>query len=140
MGKKGCSVLEEASEEGFLFAARVGFFGRDGSVFDEFKQRIVHEFHSLFASGLDHAWEHERFSVPDEVADGCGVGEDFEGEDATCSIGSRDELLGDDAAEGFADHDADLVALIGGEDVEDAIEGSGGVTGVEGAEHEVPGF
>ncbi len=94
----------------------------------------------MFASGLDDAWEHEGFAVADEVADGGGVGEDFEGEDASFAIGSWDELLGDDAAEGFADHDSDLVALIGGEDVEDAIEGSGGVSGVEGAEDEVTGF
>ena len=89
---------------------------------------------------MNDAGEHEGFAVADEVTDGGGVGEDFEGEDASFAIGSRDELLGDDASEGFADHDADLVSLIGGEDVEDAVEGACGVTGVEGAEDEVTGF
>ncbi len=123
-----------------MFAACVGFFGCDDPVFDEFEEGIVHEFHALFAAGLDDAWEHERFSIADEVSDGGGVGEDFEGEHASLSVGSRDQLLGDDATEGFADHDADLVALICGENVEHAVEGTGGVSGVECTEHEVPCF
>ena len=53
---------------------------------------------------------------------------------------SRHELLADDAAQGFAYHDADLVLLIDRKNVEQAVEGAGGVAGVQGAEDEVAGF
>ena len=59
---------------------------------------------------------------------------------AAGAVDAGDELLGEDAAQGFGDHDADLVALVGGEDVEHAVEGARGVAGVEGAEHQVAGF
>ena len=49
-------------------------------------------------------------------------------------------MLGDDAAEGLGDHDADLVPLVDGEDVENTVECSRGVSGVEGGEDEVTGF
>ena len=51
-----------------------------------------------------------------------------------------DKLLGDDAAQRFADHDADLVALIDREDVQHAVEGAGGIGGVERADDQVAGL
>ncbi len=60
--------------------------------------------------------------------------------DAAAAVVPRHELLRNDAAQRFADHDADLLALIGGENVEHAVERAGGVAGVQGAEHEVAGF
>ncbi len=40
----------------------------------------------------------------------------------------------------FADHDADLLALIDRENIEHAVERAGGIAGVERAEHEVARF
>ncbi len=75
-----------------------------------------------------------------QLRDGGGVDEEFEGEDAAVAVGAGDELLGEDAAQRFADHDADLVALVGGEHVEHAVERARGVAGVQGAEHQVARF
>ena len=74
------------------------------------------------------------------IGDGGGVHHDFEGDDAALLVGAGNELLANDAAQGFADHDADLAALIDGEDVEDAVERAGGIGGVQRADDEVARF
>ena len=96
--------------------------------------------HADFLAGLDDAGEHEGLAFADDVGDGGGVHQDFHGQHAAGAVLARDELLGDDAAQGFADHDADLLALIDGENVQHAVQGAGGVAGVQGAEHQVAGF
>lgn len=101
---------------------------------------VVHGGHAEGFTRLHDAGDHEGFAVTDTGGDGGGVDEDFHGEGAAFAVGGGEKLLGDDSSEGFGDHDADLVALVEGEDVEDAVEGAGGVAGVEGPEDEVPGF
>lgn len=124
-------------KEGLLFAAGVGFFSSDESLVEQFHEGIVHEAHSRFSAGLDDAGKHVGFSFADQISD-CGVvGEDFQGEHASCAIGSGDELLGNDPAQRFGDHDADLVTLVCGEDVEDAIQSACGVSGGQGSENQV---
>ena len=89
---------------------------------------------------MDDARKHEGFAFADEVADGWVIYEDFDREDAPAAICAGDELLADDTAEGFADHDPDLVTLVCWEDVEDSVECSGGISRVQGAEDQVACF
>ena len=96
--------------------------------------------HARSFAGLHDAGQHEGFRVADDGADSRGVRENLQREDAAAPVLARDELLGDDAAQRFADHDADLLALIGRENVEHAVERARGVAGVQRAEHQVAGF
>ncbi len=51
-----------------------------------------------------------------------------------------DQPLGDDGGEGHRELDADLVLLIGGEHVDDPVDGLGRVVGVQRGEHQVAGL
>ena len=89
---------------------------------------------------MDDAGEHKGLALADHIADRRGVHQNFDGERAAVAIGSGDELLGNDPAQRFTHHDANLVALVGGENIEQAVERARGVAGVERAEHEVAGL
>ena len=56
------------------------------------------------------------------------------------TVGARDELLADDSAKRFADHDANLFLLIDRENIEKAIECARGVAGMKRAEHKMTRF
>ena len=106
----------------------------------EAAEGFIHGDHADVFAGLHDAGEHECFAVADGGGDGGGVDEEFESEDASVAGDVGDELLGDDATEGLRDHDSNLTALVDGEHVEDSVEGSGGVAGVQGGEDEVSGL
>lgn len=78
--------------------------------------------------------------VADGALDAWVDGEDFGGHDAAGGVGSGEETLGDDAEESAGELGDDLGLLLGREDVDDAVEGSGGAAGVEGGDDEVAGF
>ena len=82
-------------------------------------------------SGLNNTRQHECLRFADHVSDGGRIREDFNGERSAGSIGARNELLGNNAAKGFADHDANLVALIGREDIQESVERARGITRVK---------
>ena len=94
----------------------------------------------MFLSGLDDARQHECFRFANDVGDCRCVGQSFEREHAARSVGSRHELLADDSAQRFADHDANLLLLIDRENIEQAIERARGIAGVKRAEHEMSRF
>jgi hypothetical protein len=56
------------------------------------------------------------------------------------SLGVHDQLLGDHALERGRQHDPDLLLLVGGEHVDDPVDGLGGVLGVQGGEDQVAGL
>ena len=103
-------------------------------------ERVVHQLHALFSSGLNDAWKHEGFCFANDVRHRRRVGERFQGENAAGAIGARNQLLTDDSAQRFADHDADLFLLIDGENIEQAIERARGVAGVQRAENKMAGL
>lgn len=130
----------ELHHEGFLFCSVNRLLGRDHAGFEEFLERIIHEAHAELLSCLDDAREHECFRFANDVSDGRRVHENLNGENTTGAIRTRHELLGDDAAQGFAHHDPDLVALVGGKNVEHAVERPGCVARVQSSENEVTGL
>ena len=140
MGDGGSGAFEEGAHEDFVFGAGHAFLLTDLAGGEEVSEGVVHGDHAEVFTGLHDAIEHEGFAFANAVGDGGVVDEDFEGHGAAVAVGAGDELLGDDAAEGFGDHDADLLALIDGEDVEDTVQGARGVAGMEGAENQVTSF
>ena len=102
--------------------------------------RVVHEFHAEFFAGLDDAWKHEGLSFADHISDSGGVHQNLNRQRATIAVRPRHELLRDDAAQRLADHDANLVALIGRKNIQQSVESSRGIAGVQGAEHKVTGL
>jgi hypothetical protein len=90
-------------------------------------------------AGLDHVGEAGGFAVAHEDEDGAVGDEDLGGEDKAAALGGE-EALAENAAEARGDARAYLRLLGRGEDVEEAVQGHGGVAGVHGADDEVAGL
>ena len=81
-----------------------------------------------------------RLALADQVADRGGRDEDLAGGDAAGAVGGRQQLLGDDALQRDRELHADLLLLLGREDVDDAVDRLRRVLGVERREDEVAGL
>ena len=97
------------------------------------------------AVSVAHAYFHEtddllQLLLADAVADAVAGLEDFCGEDATLAVCPGDEALADDAFERTGELGGDLRLLVGGENIDDAVDGLRGICGVEGGEDEVAGL
>jgi hypothetical protein len=79
-------------------------------------------------------------ALADQVADAGRRDEDLGGDAAAHAVGGRDQRLGDDALQADRELHADLALLMGGEDVDDAVDGLRRVLGVERREDEVAGL
>lgn len=132
--------LKEGAHLHFVLGAVEAFLRGDEAFDVEGAEGFVHSNHADIFAGLHHAGEHVGFSFADAVGHGGGINEELEREHASTAIGAWDELLRKHAAKRFGYHDADLVALVGGENVEHAIKGSRCIAGVECAKDKVPGF
>ena len=131
---------EEGFEAVFVDGLHVGLHGGDVAVAEVFPDGFVHELHAFGFAADDDVVEFLGGAFADDGADG-GIGdEDFVDGNAAFAIGLFHEELGDDAFEGGGEHGADLALLVGGEDVDDPVNGFAGVVGVEGAEDEQAGF
>ena len=62
------------------------------------------------------------------------------GEHAALAVGAGDQALADDAFQRAGELGDDLRLLVGGEDIDDAVDGLRRVRRVQGGEHEVAGF
>ena len=93
---------------------------------------------SLLAD-LDHAGNLVRLAFAHQVGDGGGEHQDFQRGHAAFLVDPLEEVLRDDAFERFGKRRADLVLLLGGEDVDDAVHRLGGAGRVQRAEDQVPG-
>src|SRR6266581_5492923 len=102
----------------FLIGARVGLLGADQTTAAKIEKRVVHQLHALFLSGLNYSREHEGLCFADHVGDCRSVCKYFERQHAPLAVGPRNELLTDDSAQRFADHDANLLLLTGRKDIE----------------------
>jgi hypothetical protein len=112
----------------------------DAAELDEFGEGLVHGHHAFGFAGGDEGAHLVVLAGADEVADGGGGDHDFDrGVEAGVADGG-DELLGDNGEQGEGELLADLRLVAGGEAVEDARHGLGGVVGVERGEDEMAGF
>ena len=64
-----------------------------------------------------------RLAFADEVGDGGREDQNFQRRHAAFLVDALEQVLGDDALERFGKRIADLVLLLGREDVDDAIDG-----------------
>src|SRR2546430_3433877 len=102
----------------FLIGARVALLGADQTTAAKIEKGVVHQLHALFLSGLNYSREHEGLCFADHVGDCRSVCKYFERQHAPLALGPRNELLTDDTAQRFADHDANLLLLTGRKDIE----------------------
>ena len=112
----------------------------DDSLGVKIAEGFIHCDHTDILTSLHDAREHEGLTITNGGRDCGGVHEEFERKRATSAVRSRDELLGNDSAERFGNHDPDLSPLLNRENVENAVEGPRGVTSVEGGKNEVTGL
>ena len=129
-----------AAEVVGVVAVGEGGFAGDAAGADEFDEGLFHGEHAVGAAGFNAGAELMVVSAADEVAGGSVGDEDFDGGVAAGAVGGGEKLLGDDGEKREGELLADLRLVAGGEGVEDARDGLGGVVGVEGGEDEVAGF
>ena len=77
------------------------------------------------------------FAFADEVRNRAVHHEDFQSGHSARFVDAPEQVLGDDPFEGFGKRGADLVLLMGGENVDDAVDGLGRAGGVQGAKNQV---
>jgi hypothetical protein len=95
---------------------------------------------------VEAALGHDRGEVAGAVGVGdgfrrpAGVDHDLEDGDAAAGAGPSDQALADDAAQGGGQRQPDLALLEGREQVDAAVDGLGGVGGVQGRQDQVAGL
>ena len=127
---------EEGTEPVFVDGLHVGFVRGDHALLKRVPDGIVHELHPFVFAGDDDVLEFLGSAFAD---DGTGRGvddEDFVHCDASAPVCLFHQELRDDSAKGVGEHGTDLGLLVGGEDVDETIDGFAGVVGVEGSEDE----
>jgi len=110
---------------------------RDGSGRDQLPQRSLHRPHPEAAACLYLSWYLVGLPLTDEIADSRRGDEDFEGGHPRRPVALEHEGLGQDALERSRELDADLVLLVGREDVDDAVDCLRGVARVQGRQDQV---
>ncbi|MPM25975.1 hypothetical protein SDC9_72476 [bioreactor metagenome] len=95
--------------------------------------------HSRVCPRLDEGFDLVGLPLLDAVPHG-GVGEEDLRAHHPAAARTGYELLGAYPHEDGGELDADLLLLVGREDVDDPVDGLGGILGVEGGEDEVPRF
>ena len=131
---------EEGAEAIFVDGLHVGFVRGDHALLECVPDGVVHELHSFVFAGDNDVLEFLGGALADDCAGGGVDDEDFVHGDASAAVGLFHEELCYDSAEGVGEHGAHLGLLIGGEDVDETVDGFAGVVGVEGAEDEEAGF
>src|SRR5229473_3579689 len=135
------AIGESESEETFdIFALPTRDLFGDRARFHQLRQRVVEEHHSLRSSGLQDRSNLEGFLLANQIGDGRLDQENLDRGNSTRAIGGRKQPLRNDRPKRLGDHRADLRLLLGRKDVEDPIDGSNRVVGVEGGHHQVSGL
>src|SRR4029077_8304580 len=97
------------------------------------EQAFVEQEHAVLAAGLDAGVDAVRLVFANEVHDGGRDDHHFVGGDHALGLFGK-QGLGQHADEGGRQLSADLVLLLLGKHVDDAVNGTGGTAGVQGAE------
>src|ERR1019366_10165289 len=101
---------------------------------------VVEQLQAVAFAGLDFRVDAEALVFADEVLNaGCHVHE-FVTCDHAVGIDARAQALAEHGQHVTGKLHADLFLLIGGESVDDAVDGGGGAVGVQGGENQVSGF
>src|SRR3954447_10882265 len=103
-------------------------------------QVLVERVHAVLRAGLHRGVDLVRLSLADEVADGGSRRHDLRGHDTALAVGRLAQRLADDPLDRAGQLHPYLLLLLGGEDVDDAVDGLCGVLRVQGREHQVTGL
>src|SRR5207244_4215235 len=90
--------------------------------------------------GLDGGVDTEGLVFANEVGDGGRDDHELVGGDHAIGVDARAQRLREHGQESGGQLHADLFLLVGGEGVDDAVDGAGGTGGVQGAKDQVAGF
>src|SRR4051812_32739334 len=102
-----------------------------------FEDGVVERLVADFFADLDHAWDLVSFAFANQVCDGGGENENFQGSDAAFFVDPSEKILGNDTFESFGEGRADFVLLLGREDVDDTVDGFSGAGSMQGAENQM---
>ena len=101
---------------------------------------LVHRDHAELPAGLHQRVDLVDLPLPDEVADRRRRDEHLGRDRAARAVGGRQQLLGADPLQRCGELHADLLLLVRGEHVDDAVDRLRRVLGVQRREHEVAGL
>ena len=107
--------------------------------FDSSSCRHWSSSHALLDAGLNRGVHLRHLVLTDQVADRGNADHDFMHRDPPAAI-LLQQRLGNDRTQRFGQHGAHHRLFPGREHVNDAVDGLGRRTGVQGAEHQMPGF
>src|SRR5450830_146577 len=113
---------------------------RDDVAAHQVGQVLVQGLHADVAARLDRRVHLGNLGFADQVADGGRADHDFVGGHPAAAVLGFEQGLRDDGLQGLGQHGAHHFLFIGGEDVDDAVDGLGSRGGVQGAEHQVARF
>ncbi len=112
----------------------------DVVVLEEGFEAVVDGVAAFFTGDFHEADELLDFTFTEAGLDAGVDAEGLGGEDAAFDIGAAEEALADDGLEDVGELRGDLLLLVGGEEIHDALDGFWGVDGVEGRDDKVAGF
>ena len=101
--------------------------------------RVVERLVALLLADLDHAGDLVRLAFANEVRDRHVDHQNFKRGDAAGLVDPLEKVLRDDAFERFGQRGADLVLLVGRENVDDAVDRFGRARSVQRSENKVTG-
>ena len=101
---------------------------------------MIHELHSVFLAHLQLARDLVPLIGHDQFADGLGDDHDLADRAAAALIGRLHQDLRDHGEEARGEKALGLLALLGGQRVNDAVDGLGRARGVQRAEHQMSGL
>src|SRR5262245_48314875 len=133
-------ALEQAPKLLGSGGAREGKLGRDGAAKHQVRERLLHRLHSSRRARLHDRVDLLDLRLPDEVANRVVGHQDLDRGRAAATVGGRHKRLRDDALKRRRELHAHLALLLGGEDVDDAVDRGRRALSVQRREHEVPGL
>src|SRR5512132_2219113 len=133
-------ALEEALKLIGSGGARKRKLGRDDATQHQVRERLLHRLHAARGARLHDRIDLLDIRLPDQIANRVVGHQHLERSRAAELVGGRHEGLRDDALERRRELHAHLALLLGGEDVDDAVDRGRRALGVQRREHEVPGL
>ena len=133
-------ALEDAAELIRPRRARERDLGGDHAPLHQIGERLLHRQHAARGAGLHDRVDLLDLRLADQVANRVVGDQDLERGDTPASVGGRHEVLRDDALQRRGELDAHLVLLLGGEDVDDAVDRLRRALSVQRREDEVAGL